>query len=267
MSGLKKTGYIEDGKFIYEKEKYGEIEIKEIKVDFKKNVRHSYNAQELDELASSIKSQGQLQPIGIDEKDNLVYGFRRYKAIKEILKQTKIKYVRVSFDNLDVVQLVENIQRDDLKDYELASSLSKLKEELKLTNKELALKLNKTEKWIEDKIKHSDLINETASHVDVGTLEILKQFPTSKVNETRKLSPKERVEVLTSGKTQKQIRNNVTSKSHVNVGKKNKPETLQDRKYTKKQLESQIVEIDSQIVMLATKRKEIVKQIKALSKK
>ena len=103
MSGLKKTGYIEDGKFIYEKEKYGEIEIKEIKVDFKKNVRHSYNAQELDELASSIKSQGQLQPIGIDEKDNLVYGFRRYKAIKEILKQTKIKYVRVSFDNLGVV--------------------------------------------------------------------------------------------------------------------------------------------------------------------
>ena len=101
----------------------------------------------------------------------------------------------------------------------------------------------------------------------MGTLEILKQFPTSKVNETRKLSPKERVEVLTSGKTQKQIRNNVTSKNHVNVGKKNKSETLQDRKYTKKQLESQIVEIDSQIVMLTTKRKEIIKQIKALSKK
>lgn len=221
MSKLLKPGYIEDGKFVYEKEKFGEIDLEEIRVNFKKNVRTDYN--ELEHLARSIKEDGQLQPIGLDEKNNLIYGFRRYKAIKEILKLKKIKFVRVSFDNLDVIQLVENIQREDLSDYEIAKSLSKLKKELNATNKDLSLRLNKSEKWIEDKIKHSEIIEETASHVDVGIQEKLIQFPTSKVNETRNLSPKERAKILTSGKTQKEIRDTVKAKSHVNVGKNTKP--------------------------------------------
>ena len=69
------------------------------------------------------------------------------ERIKEILKLKKIKFVRVSFDNLDVIQLVENIQREDLSDYEIAKSLSKLKKELNATNKDLSLRLNKSEKW------------------------------------------------------------------------------------------------------------------------
>ena len=177
MSKLIGKASLGSGDFAREKLQFGEIDLEEVKVNFKKNVRTDYN--ELEELARSIKEDGQLQPIGLDDKDNLIYGFRRYKAIKEILKLKKIKF---------------------------AKSLSKLKKELNATNKDLSLRLNKSEKWIEDKIKHSEIIEETASHVDVGIKEKLIQFPTSKVNETRNLNPKERAEVLTSGKTQKEIR-------------------------------------------------------------
>lgn len=285
MSKLTKPGFVDNGSFVYEKDKFGEIDLEEIKVNFKNNVRTNYNEQEIKELAKSIQEDGQLQPIGLDEKDNLVYGFRRYKAIKEILKLKKIKYVRVSYKNLEVIQLVENIQREDLSDYEIASSLSKLKKELKATNKDLSLRLNKSEKWIEDKIKHSEIIEETASHVDVGTNGKLIKLPTSIVNETRNLAPKERAEVLTSGKSQKEIRDTVKSKSHVDVGNKSNPEkeeislddsklrTLAIRKFDKKEKlshpEKKILKshFNEEIARKKKERMELTKEIEELTKK
>ena len=262
MSKLIGKASLGSGDFAREKLQFGEIDLEEVKVNFKKNVRTDYN--ELEELARSIKEDGQLQPIGLDDKDNLIYGFRRYKAIKEILKLKKIKFVRVSFDNLDVIQLVENIQREDLSDYEIAKSLSKLKKELKATNKDLSLRLNKSEKWIEDKIKHSEIIEETESHVDVGIKEKLIQFPTSKVNETRNLSPKERAEVLTSGKTQKEIRETVKTKSHVNVGKNTKPVKVTQSEPSKKDLQDRLKEVKAEIKILQTEEKKLEKQLRKL---
>lgn len=262
MSKLIGKASLGSGDFAREKLQFGEIDLEEVKVNFKKNVRTDYN--ELEELARSIKEDGQLQPIGLDDKDNLIYGFRRYKAIKEILKLKKIKFVRVSFDNLDVIQLVENIQREDLSDYEIAKSLSKLKKELKATNKDLSLRLNKSEKWIEDKIKHSEIIEETVSHVNVGIKEKLIQFPTSKVNETRNLSPKERAEVLTSGKTQKEIRETVKTKSHVNVGKNTKPVKVTQSEPSKKDLQDRLKEVKAEIKILQTEEKKLEKQLRKL---
>lgn len=262
MSKLVGKASLGSGDFAREKLQFGEIDLEEVKVNFKKNVRTDYN--ELEELARSIKEDGQLQPIGLDDKDNLIYGFRRYKAIKEILKLKKIKFVRVSFDNLDVIQLVENIQREDLSDYEIAKSLSKLKKELKATNKDLSLRLNKSEKWIEDKIKHSEIIEETVSHVNVGIKEKLIQFPTSKVNETRNLSPKERAEVLTSGKTQKEIRETVKTKSHVNVGKNTKPVKVTQSEPSKKDLQDRLKEVKAEIKILQTEEKKLEKQLRKL---
>lgn len=259
MSKLIGKASLGSGDFAREKLQFGEIDLEEVKVNFKKNVRTDYN--ELEELARSIKEDGQLQPIGLDDKDNLIYGFRRYKAIKEILKLKKIKFVRVSFDNLDVIQLVENIQREDLSDYEIAKSLSKLKKELKATNKDLSLRLNKSEKWIEDKIKHSEIIEETVSHVNVGIKEKLIQFPTSKVNETRNLSPKERAEVLTSGKTQKEIRETVKTKSHVNVGKNTKPVKVTQSEPSKKDLQARLKEVKAEIKILQNEEKKLEKQL------
>jgi ParB family chromosome partitioning protein len=259
MSKLIGKASLGSGDFAREKIQHGEIDLKEVKVNFKKNVRTDYN--ELEELARSIKKDGQLQPIGLDDKDNLIYGFRRYKAIKEILKLKKIKFVRVSFENLEEIQLVENIQREDLSDYEIAKSLSKLKKKDNATNKDLSLRLNKTEKWIEDKIKHNDLIKETLSHVDVGKIAELEDIPTSLVNETRKLNPKERAKVLTSGKSQKKIREDVKTLSHVDVGK---PEKMTKKPLTKKEIELQIIEIDFQIEALKEKKKELRKQITEL---
>lgn len=259
MSKLIGKASLGSGDFAREKLQFGEIDLEEVKVNFKKNVRTDYN--ELEELARSIKEDGQLQPIGLDDKDNLIYGFRRYKAIKEILKLKKIKFVRVSFDNLDVIQLVENIQREDLSDYEIAKSLSKLKKELKATNKDLSLRLNKSEKWIEDKIKHDDLIEKTVSHAGVGNLEKLKEIPTSLINETRKLNPKERAEVLTSGKSRKDIREDVKKKSHAGVGK---PKKVTEKPLTKKQIETRLIQVRKEIETLQAEEERLDKQLEKM---
>ncbi len=245
MKRIVKTNFNRDNdNYEPSKENAGIIGIDRIKVNFKKNVRHDYN--ELKELANSIKVNGQLQPIGIDGSDNLIYGFRRYKAMKEILNEKNIKYIRIEkIDNLEVIQLVENIQRDDLSDLEIANSLKKLKEDLRITNAQLANQLNKSEKWIEDKIKHYEIMQETISHAGEGEeIKKLKSIPTSLVNETRNIDSKKRASILLNSKNRQEIRDKI--KNHAGVGNGSKRERI-------KKIEDQINKLELKIKELKQK--------------
>jgi ParB family chromosome partitioning protein len=161
------------------------------------NVRENYNPEELKELAKSIESDGQLQAIGIQkiskDKYDLVYGFRRFKAIKYILKRKTIKVNLLTSlpKERGIIQLIENIQRTDLNDFEIAKSLSHLKKKTNSTNASLASKLNKSEKWINEKITHYNIVADTTSYLPEVT-----KLTTSQVMETRSLPEIKRNEVL-----------------------------------------------------------------------
>ncbi|WP_162625951.1 ParB/RepB/Spo0J family partition protein [Acinetobacter sp. MB5] len=90
----------------------------------------SVNYDELQELADNIRNNGQINPVLVRPKNGryeLVGGERRLYAIKEILKLKDIDCLvkDISDEKAAITALVDNINRADLTDFEIARSLQK----------------------------------------------------------------------------------------------------------------------------------------------
>lgn len=105
--------------------------------------RRHFDAEALDELASSIAAQGVVQPIVVrplaDDRYEIVAGERRWRAAG----QAGLKTVPAVVRNLDergamAVALVENIQRADLNPLEEAEALQRLIAQCRLTHEQVA---------------------------------------------------------------------------------------------------------------------------------
>ncbi len=110
--------------------------------------RTHFNEENLQELASSIKELGVIQPITVRKIDfgkfQLVSGERRYRASKVAGLPTIPAYVRIANDQESLeMALVENIQREDLDPIEIALSYRRLIEEIQLTQERLSARVGK----------------------------------------------------------------------------------------------------------------------------
>jgi ParB family transcriptional regulator, chromosome partitioning protein len=110
--------------------------------------RTIFDQEGLEELASSIREVGVIQPITIRNMGNgryqLITGERRLKASR-IAGLTQIPaYIRTTNDQgMLEMALVENIQREDLNAVDIAISYQRLIEECNLTQENLSLKVGK----------------------------------------------------------------------------------------------------------------------------
>jgi ParB family chromosome partitioning protein len=124
-----------------------EVEISKIEVN-PYQPRTNFNEEALNELASSIKEIGVIQPITLrkinENKFQLITGERRFRAAK-IAGITKIPaFIRVADDQAMLeMALVENIQREDLDAIEVAISYQRLIEECQLTQENLSGRVGK----------------------------------------------------------------------------------------------------------------------------
>ncbi len=110
--------------------------------------RSSFNEEHLEELASSIRELGVIQPITVRKIDRnqyqLVSGERRYRASKLAGLQTIPAYIRIANDQEALeMALVENIQRQDLDPIEIALSYQRLIDEIDLTQEQMSLRVGK----------------------------------------------------------------------------------------------------------------------------
>ena len=110
--------------------------------------RSHFNDDTLQELASSIKELGVIQPITVRKSDfnkfQLVSGERRYRASKLIGLKTIPAYIRIANDQESLeMALVENIQRQDLDPIEIALSYDRLINEIGLTQEKLSDRVGK----------------------------------------------------------------------------------------------------------------------------
>ncbi len=110
--------------------------------------RSNFNDEALQELASSIRELGVIQPITVRKLDfnkyQLVSGERRYRASKLIGLDTIPSYIRIANDQESLeMALVENIQRQDLDPIEIALSYQRLIDEIKLTQEKLSERVGK----------------------------------------------------------------------------------------------------------------------------
>jgi ParB family chromosome partitioning protein len=110
--------------------------------------RTRFDEQALEELASSIKKLGIVQPLTVRESANgryqLIAGERRLRASR-IAGLTHVPaYIRTADDQAMLeLALVENIQREDLDAVEVAISYQRLIEECRLTQEQLSDRVGK----------------------------------------------------------------------------------------------------------------------------
>lgn len=110
--------------------------------------RTNFNEEALDELASSIRELGLIQPITVRKlgynRFQLVSGERRYRASQRIGMKQIPAYIRIANDQESLeMALVENIQRQDLDPVEIALSYQRLIDEVGLTQEKLSERVGK----------------------------------------------------------------------------------------------------------------------------
>ena len=110
--------------------------------------RTNFNEEAIQELASSIKELGLIQPITVRKLDfnkyQLISGERRLRASKVVGLTTIPAYIRIANDNESLVMaLVENIQRHDLDPIEIALSYQRLIDEIQLTQEQMSERVRK----------------------------------------------------------------------------------------------------------------------------
>ncbi len=123
-----------------------EIDLETIEVNPYQPRTH-FDQEALQELASSIKELGVIQPITVRKVDDvfqLVSGERRFRASKLIGNKSIPAYIRIANDQeILEMALVENIQRKNLDPIEIALSYQRLIDEIQLTQEELSIKVGK----------------------------------------------------------------------------------------------------------------------------
>lgn len=135
------------------------IEIELDKIDVNPfQPRTHFNEEALQELASSIKELGVIQPITVRKlKGNqfqLVSGERRFRASKLIGLETIPAYIRIANDQeMLEMALVENIQRKDLDPIEVALSYQRMIDEINLTQEEMSQRVGKKRSTISNYLR------------------------------------------------------------------------------------------------------------------
>ena len=141
----------------------------------KKQPRTNFNQKDLDELASSIKSQGLLQPIIVrrinDDSYEIIAGERRWRAA-QISGLHQIDCILKTFneEKLFEAALIENIQREDLNVIEEARAYKKISDERNVSNDELAKISGKSSSHISNIVRLLELDTEVQDMVIEGQI-------------------------------------------------------------------------------------------------
>ncbi|MEX1010458.1 MAG: ParB/RepB/Spo0J family partition protein [Balneolaceae bacterium] len=120
--------------------------------------RTHFNETALEQLASSLKEHGLIQPVTVrylgEKRFELVSGERRLRAAR-LAGMTEIPaYIReVEDDQLLALALIENIQREELNPIEVAIGYQRMIDELNYTQGEVASSVGKSRTTVTNQIR------------------------------------------------------------------------------------------------------------------
>ena len=138
--------------------------------------RREFPAEELEELASSIREHGLLQPIAVrsvGEGFEIIAGERRLRACQRLGLATVPAIVRSATDTQMLeLALIENIQRQDLNPIEEARAYAMYVQRLDLTQEQAAQRLGKSRSAVANMIRLLDLPGDVQELVSRGTLQM-----------------------------------------------------------------------------------------------
>ena len=138
-------------------------EVVELKVDEiarnPRQPRRKFDADELRQLTESIRQHGVLQPLMIAQQEAggdyvLIAGERRLQAARQAGLTTVPAVVRVATDEqLLVLALIENLQREDLNPLEAAEGYRQLADEFGLSHEAIADQVGKSRSTITNALR------------------------------------------------------------------------------------------------------------------
>lgn len=143
---------------------------------------------DIEELAENIKEHGLLQPITVVKKDDkymIVSGERRYKAHLYNKAKTIIALILTSSDEqVEELTLIENIQRSDLTDFEVAKYILKLWQSGRYAKKsDLATRIGKSDTFVSKAFSSLKLNSEILEDIEQNK----KDIPLSIMDEIRRV--------------------------------------------------------------------------------
>jgi ParB family transcriptional regulator, chromosome partitioning protein len=122
--------------------------------------RKNFSKEALNELAASIKDRGILQPIIVrpaKNKDNewqIIAGERRWKAAQLAgLHEVPVSIKDIKDEDVAIIALIENIQRENLSPIEEALGYKRLMNKFSITQEELGSKMRRSRAYITNFIR------------------------------------------------------------------------------------------------------------------
>jgi ParB family chromosome partitioning protein len=154
--------------------RFAEIAVDSI-VPNPKQPRHVFDEDALEELKTSIREVGFLQPIVVREvganKYELVMGERRWRAAQALGRELIPAIIRDTPDDAMLRDaLLENVHRADLNPLEEAAAYQQLLEEFGATHEELARRIGRSRPQISNTIRLLNLPTRVQQRVAAGVL-------------------------------------------------------------------------------------------------
>jgi ParB family chromosome partitioning protein len=136
--------------------------------------RRAFDEAKIEELASSIRNQGIIQPLVVRRKGDgyeLIAGERRWRAaMKAGLSRVPVVVRDASDHEALQLALVENLQREDLNSIEEANGYRRLQQEFQWSQEEMAEKVGKSRPAIANSMRLLALPPEVQEEVSAGNL-------------------------------------------------------------------------------------------------
>ena len=139
--------------------------------------RKRFEDEAMDELISSIKEHGVIQPLTVRPIGGgyyqIIAGERRWRASREAgLDKVPVKVIEADDRTAMVLALVENLQREDLNPMEEARGYETLMKEYGFTQEETAVKVGKSRPVVANSLRLLKLPIEVAQMVEDGKLSL-----------------------------------------------------------------------------------------------
>lgn len=154
---------------------YKEIDISLLSPGIYQPRRHMDPAA-LEELASSIESQGIVQPIVVRKQENgyeIIAGERRWRAAQKAgLTEVPVIVRELSDQSVLAIALIENIQRQDLNAMEESMALNRLIEEFQMTHQEVAKAVGRSRAAVTNILRLLKLSPEVRKLLEEGKLDM-----------------------------------------------------------------------------------------------
>jgi len=166
--------------------------------------RHHFAAADLDDLISSIKEHGILQPLIVShcEQDNsyeLIAGERRWRAAKALGLKSVPAIVRDATKQQKIEwALIENLQRADLNPLEEALAYHALMDEFNFTQEEVSVRVGKSRPAVANTLRLLELPEEFQDALRDG--KITKSHARTLLAETDPKKQHELFEAMLTGK-------------------------------------------------------------------